>query len=82
MHDQTTSDGIAAAAVMFHEDADAYRERQEEFISDLTGTTMLELVLVSTPIPMGIWLLPEAKVCVVSHTCSVIFQTAADVIRD
>lgn len=51
---------------MLHEDADAYRERQEEFISDLTGTTMVELVLVSTPIPMGIWLLAEAKVCVLA----------------
>ncbi|CAM9296987.1 unnamed protein product [Pylaiella littoralis] len=33
----------------------------EAFISDLTGTTMLELVLVSVPIPMGLWLLAEAK---------------------
>ncbi|CAM9158988.1 unnamed protein product [Ectocarpus sp. 4 AP-2014] len=52
---------------MLHEDADAYRERQEEFISDLTGTTMLELVLVSTPIPMGIWLLAEAKVLLAGY---------------
>ncbi|CAM9376289.1 unnamed protein product [Hapterophycus canaliculatus] len=46
---------------MLLEDADAYRERKEAFVSGLAGTTMLELVLVSTPIPMGMWLLAEAK---------------------
>ncbi len=34
----------------------------EDFVSGLTGTTMLELVLVSIPIPVGLWLLAEAKV--------------------
>lgn len=47
---------------MLREDEHAYRERMEAFVSDLTGTTMVELVLVSIPIPMGIWLLGEAKV--------------------
>lgn len=47
---------------MLREDEHAYRERMEAFVSDLTGTTMAELVLVSIPIPMGIWLLGEAKV--------------------
>lgn len=40
----------------------SYRERKEASVTDLTGTTMLELLLVSTPIPMGMWLLSEAKV--------------------
>lgn len=48
-------------------DSDLYRERKEASISDLTGTTMLELVLVSTPIPIGIWLLSELKVGCVSE---------------
>lgn len=47
---------------MLHEDEDVYRERMEAFVSGLTGTSMVELVLVSIPIPMGIWLLGEAKV--------------------
>lgn len=47
---------------MLREDEHAYRERMEAFVSDLTGTTMAELVLVSIPIPMGIWLLGEVKV--------------------
>lgn len=51
-----------AAGTMLREDEHAYRERMEAFVSDLTGTTMVELVLVSVPIPMGIWLLGEAKV--------------------
>lgn len=47
---------------MLREDEHAYRERMEAFVSGLTGTTMAELVLVSMPIPMGIWLLGETKV--------------------
>lgn len=43
---------------------DGYRERKEAFVSDLTGTSMAELLLVCTPIPVGLWLLAEAKVCV------------------
>lgn len=48
------------------DDGGSYRERKEASISDLTGTTMLELVLVSTPIPMGMWLLAESKVSFLS----------------
>ena len=44
------------------DDGDSYRKRKEASVSDLAGTTMLELVLVSTPIPTGIWLLAELKV--------------------
>lgn len=50
-----------------HEGEDAYRERMEAFVSDLTGTTMLELVVVSIPIPMGLWLLAEAKVMCIGY---------------
>ncbi|CAM9913139.1 unnamed protein product [Scytosiphon promiscuus] len=46
---------------MLLEDEDTYRERKEAFVSGLAGTTMTELLLVSMPIPMGIWLLEEAK---------------------
>lgn len=43
-------------------DENSYRMRKEASVSDLTGTTMMELVLVSTPIPMSVWLLMEVKV--------------------
>lgn len=52
---------------MLREDEHAYRERMEAFVSGLTGTTMAELVLVSIPIPMGIWLLGELKVRLVQN---------------
>ena len=49
-----------------NDDGKSYRERKEASISDLTGTTMLELVLVSTPIPMGMWLLAESQVSIIT----------------
>lgn len=44
------------------EDSGAYRQRQIDSVSDLTGTTMKELILVTLPLPIGLWLLSEFQV--------------------
>lgn len=44
------------------DDEDAYRARKEGSVAGLTGTSMAEILLFSTPIPVGLWLLGEAKV--------------------
>lgn len=44
------------------DDAVSYRVRQEAFVSNLNGTSMSEIVLVSIPIPLGLWVLSETKV--------------------
>lgn len=59
-----------------HEGEGAYRERMEAFVSGLTGTTMLELVVVSIPIPMGLWLLAEAKVMCIGYNMKLLCDTA------
>ncbi|CAM9479714.1 unnamed protein product [Discosporangium mesarthrocarpum] len=43
------------------EDDTGYKEEQELFVSGLTGTSMMELSLVGTTIPAGLWVLGETK---------------------
>lgn len=53
---------LLSAYDMMPDGGDDYRARKDASISDLTGTSMHELVLVSSIIPMGIWLHAEIKV--------------------
>lgn len=40
----------------------AYRKAQEAFVSNHTGTTMGEILLVTIPLPLALWTYAEIKV--------------------
>lgn len=63
--------------MMTLDNAVSYRVRQEAFVSNLNGTSMAEIVLVSIPMPLGLWLLSETKVRLSELNTIIIISRAA-----